>query len=135
MADAIALFEEVKAMARRTRPSTSNRARQKRTPIASSEASAPVRKPSKAPLMEPFYLAVDRQLKSGHDTYEAAEKAALAIKKRHPRLYVTVYDAKNQRHTLVEQPKQAAVANKKPTPPAARNAPERRHVSVAGAKH
>jgi hypothetical protein len=40
---------------------------------------APIR--AKAPLIEQFYVAVDRQLKSGFETYEAAEKAAQEIKR------------------------------------------------------
>ena len=42
--------------------------------------SAPIR--ATAPLIEQYYVAVDRQLKSGFGTYEAAEKAAMEIKKR-----------------------------------------------------
>jgi hypothetical protein len=94
---------------------------------------ASVRIPSKPPLIEPFHVAVDRQLKSGHDTYEAAEKAAIAIKKLYPQLHVTVYDAKNQRHTVVEQPKPSGVPNKA-TVRAARNTLENRHAAVAGAR-
>jgi hypothetical protein len=41
--------------------------------------SAPIR--ASAPLVEQYYVAVDRQLKSGYGTYEAAEKAAREIKK------------------------------------------------------
>jgi hypothetical protein len=74
-----------------------------RTPITNDIASS-VRKSVKPQLTKPFHVAVDRQLKSEHETYEAAEKAAIAIKKRHPKLYVTVFDAKAQRHTLVELP-------------------------------
>jgi hypothetical protein len=36
------------------------------------------------PLIEQYYVAVDRQLKLGFGTYEAAEKAAKEIKKRYP---------------------------------------------------
>ena len=123
-------------MARHTRTRSSNRARQKTTPIAANRETASVRRPSKPPLVEPFYVAVDRQLKSGHDTYEAAEKAAVAIKKRHPQLHVTVYDAKDQRHTVVEQPKLAGASNKnRLTVRAARNALERRDAAIAGGKH
>jgi len=64
--------------------------------------SAPIR--AKAPLIEQFYVAVDRQLKSGFETYEAAEKAAREIKKRYPGPQVTVFDAKEHRHTTIEQP-------------------------------
>ena len=39
-----------------------------------------------------FRLQVDRQTKESYPTYEAAEAAGLAIKKRHPILQVTVYD-------------------------------------------
>ena len=64
--------------------------------------SAPIR--AKAPLTEQFYVAVDRQLKSGFGTYEAAEKAAQEIKKRYPGPHVTVFDAKEHRHTTIEPP-------------------------------
>ena len=63
---------------------------------------APIR--ARAPLIEQFYVAVDRQLKSGFGTYEAAEKAAQEIKKRYPGPQVTVFDAKEHRHTVIEQP-------------------------------
>jgi hypothetical protein len=63
---------------------------------------APIR--ARAPLIEQFYVAVDRQLKSGFETYEAAEKAAQEIKKRYPGPHVTVFDAKEHRHTTIEQP-------------------------------
>jgi hypothetical protein len=89
---------------------SSNRTRQTRTSIANGTL-APVRKLSKPPLTEPFHVAVDRQLKSGHETYDAAEKAALGIKKPYPKLHVTVFDAKEQRHTLIEQPKLARGSN------------------------
>ncbi|MDI4232620.1 hypothetical protein AAFX91_35230 [Bradyrhizobium sp. 31Argb] len=62
------------------------------------------RKSVKPSLTKPFHVAVDRQLKSEHESYEAAEKAAIEIKKRHPKLHVTVFDAKEQRHTPVELP-------------------------------
>lgn len=114
---------------------SSNRTRQTRTPIANG-ATAPVRRLSKPPLTEPFHVAVDRQLKSGHETYEAAEKAALAIKKRYPQLHVTVFDAKEQRHTLIEQPSLAGAANKnRHADQATRNAVERHKIAVAGGKH
>jgi hypothetical protein len=64
--------------------------------------SAPIR--ATAFLTEPYYVAVDRQLKSGFGTYEAAEKAAREIKKRFPNPQVTVFDAKGQHHTAIEQP-------------------------------
>ena len=64
------------------------------------DSAAPIR--ARAPLMEQYYVAVDRQLKSGFGTYEAAEKAAKEIKKRHPNPQVTVFDAKKQSHTAIE---------------------------------
>jgi hypothetical protein len=123
-------------MATRTRARSSNRTRQTKRPIAANRAAASVRKPSKPPLIEPFYVAVDLQLKSGHETYEAAEKAALAIKKRHPQLHVTVYDTKEQRHTIIEQPKPAGASNKsRLSARATRNILERNQAAVAGGKH
>ena len=56
--------------------------------------SAPIR--ATVPLMEQYYVAVDRQLKSGFGTYEAGEKE---IKKRYPNPQVTVFDAKERSHT------------------------------------
>ena len=64
--------------------------------------SAPIR--ATAPLIEQYYVAVDRQLKSGFGTYEAAEKAAKEIRKRYPNLQLTVFDAKKRSHTAIEQP-------------------------------
>jgi hypothetical protein len=64
--------------------------------------SAPIR--ASAPLVEQYYVAVDRQLKSGYGTYEAAEKAAREIKKRHPHPQVTVFDSEKRSHTTIEQP-------------------------------
>ena len=62
--------------------------------------SAPIR--ATAPLIEEYYVAVDRQLKSGFGTYEAAEKAAKEIRKRYPNLQLTVFDAKKRSHTVIE---------------------------------
>jgi hypothetical protein len=64
--------------------------------------SAPIR--ATVPLIERYHVAVDRQLKSGFETYQAAEKAAKEIKKRYPNPQVTVFDAKTQSHTAIEQP-------------------------------
>lgn len=122
-------------MATRKQTRRSDRTRQTRTAIAN-RTTVSVRKLSKPSLTEPFHVAVDRQLKSGHETYEAAEKAALVIKKRYPPLHVTVFDAKEQRHTLIEQPRLAGAANKnRLAERAARNAVEQRKVAVAGGKH
>ena len=64
--------------------------------------SAPI--PRHGALIEQYYVAVDRQLKSGFETYEAAEKAAKEIKKRYPNPHVTVFDAKTRSHTAIGQP-------------------------------
>ena len=96
---------------RSSKSTRSSNRRQTRTPIANGSA-APTRTISKPPLTEPFHVAVDRQLKSGYETYEAAEKAALAIKRQYPKLHVTVFDAKEQRHTLIEQQRLASASNK-----------------------
>ena len=126
-------------MATRKQTRSSNRTRQTRTQIANRTAAnrttASVRKPSKPPLTEPFHVAVDRQLKSGHETYEAAEKAALTIKKRYPQLHVTVFDAKEQRHTLIEQPRLAGASNtNRLAEQVPRNAVEQHKVAGAGGK-
>jgi hypothetical protein len=72
-----------------------------RTPAPESRQtdSAPIRAP--VPLIEQYYVAVDRQLKSGFGTYEA-EKAAKEIKKKYPNPQVTVFDAKKRSHTAIE---------------------------------
>jgi transcriptional antiterminator Rof (Rho-off) len=72
---------------------------------------ASIRKPSRPPPAEPYHVAVDLQLKSGHQTYEAAEKAALRIKNRYPQLHVSVFDAKEGRHKLIELSKLASASN------------------------
>ena len=72
-------------------------------PVAENKHSDPAPIRAKAPLIEQFYVAVDRQLKSGFGTYEAAEKAAQEIKRRYPGPQVTVFDAKEHRHTTIEQ--------------------------------
>jgi len=89
------------------RPKSSRPAARTRTPAGDDArgAAPPLAQP---PLVEQFHVAVDRQLKSGYATYQAAEKAALAIKERYPLLQVSVYDAKEQRHNAIEAPKLAA---------------------------
>jgi hypothetical protein len=39
-----------------------------------------------------YCLQVDRQTKASYETYEAAEQAALVIKKGHPIVRVAIYD-------------------------------------------
>jgi hypothetical protein len=73
------------------------------SPESKKTDSVPIR--ASAPLVEHYYVAVDRQLKSGFRTHEAAEKAAQEIKKRYPNPQVTVFDAKERSHTSIEQPR------------------------------
>ena len=51
-----------------------------------------------------FRLQVDRQTKASYATYEAAEKAGLAIKKEHPILQVVVYDGIESVKKIIELP-------------------------------
>jgi formylglycine-generating enzyme required for sulfatase activity len=51
-----------------------------------------------------YLLQVDRQTKGSYKTSEAAEAAALAIKKDYPIVQVSVYDSVEYTHTLVEAP-------------------------------
>jgi hypothetical protein len=56
------------------------------------------------PEMGQFRLQVDRQTKASYETYEAAEKAGLVIKKGHPILHVTVYDSIEGINKVIELP-------------------------------
>jgi CRISPR/Cas system-associated protein endoribonuclease Cas2 len=51
-----------------------------------------------------YLLQVDRQTKSSYPTAEAAQSAALVIKKGYPILQVSVYDRVANINTLVEMP-------------------------------
>jgi hypothetical protein len=51
-----------------------------------------------------FRLQVDRQTKASYATREAAEQAALAIKKTYPILQVVVHDAAEGVHKTIELP-------------------------------
>ena len=53
----------------------------------------------------PFRLQVDRQTKESYATYEEAEEAGLAIKKRHPIVQVAVYDAVKGERKIIELPR------------------------------
>jgi len=56
----------------------------------------------KRPASGRYLLQVDRQTKSSYPSAEVAEKAALAIKKGHPLVRVTVYDSVECASTLIE---------------------------------
>jgi hypothetical protein len=51
-----------------------------------------------------YLLQVDRQTKGSYPTVEAAQLAALVIKKRYPVVRVSVYDRASNTNTLVELP-------------------------------
>ena len=51
-----------------------------------------------------YWLQVDRQTKGSYQTSEAAQSAALLIKKGYPIVQVSVYDSVDYSHTLVEAP-------------------------------
>lgn len=51
-----------------------------------------------------FCLQVDRQTKASFATYEAAEEAALVIKKRHPIVRVAIYDTLERVSRMIELP-------------------------------
>jgi hypothetical protein len=52
-----------------------------------------------------FRLQVDRQTKASFSTYEAAEQAGMDIKKGHPVVRVSVYDAVECVNRIIEPPK------------------------------
>ena len=59
----------------------------------------------KRPDIGQFRLQVDRQTKGSYTTYEAAEKAGMAIKMDHPIVQVAVYDAVDSVNKIIELPK------------------------------
>jgi hypothetical protein len=58
----------------------------------------------KVPEQGQFCLQVDRQTKASYATYEAAEAAALAIKKAHPIVRVAIFDTLERVSTVIELP-------------------------------
>jgi len=86
----------------------SARARAKSIINRTTDLKEPILKPpgqGKQPDKGQFHLQVDRQTKTSYATFEAAEEAALAIKKAHPMLHVAVYDAVEGVNKLIELPK------------------------------
>ena len=51
-----------------------------------------------------YRLQVDRQIKASYATYDEAETAGVAIKKGHPIVQVTVYDATDAVNKIIELP-------------------------------
>lgn len=48
-----------------------------------------------------YWLQVDRQTKSSFETLQEAETAGKSIKKAHPKLRVSIYDAEKSQQTLI----------------------------------
>ena len=61
-----------------------------------------VRAGQSRPTLERFRLQVDRQTKATYASLEEAEKAGKAIKKAHPIVQVSVYDAQLSAQTMLE---------------------------------
>ena len=55
-----------------------------------------------------YLLQVDRQTKGSYTTAEAAQSAALVIKKGYPVVQVSVYDSVDNTSTIVEAPAAAS---------------------------
>jgi hypothetical protein len=51
-----------------------------------------------------FQLQVDRQTKLSYGTYEAAERAGVAIKQSHPIVQVSIYNAAEGSVKIIELP-------------------------------
>jgi hypothetical protein len=58
----------------------------------------------KRPEIGRYWLQVDRQTKGSYHTPEAAQTAALVIKKGYPIVQVSVYDSVESTNTMVELP-------------------------------
>lgn len=54
------------------------------------------------PILHRYRLQVDRQTKSSFDDKAAAEKAAKAIKRKHPVVQVAIYDAGSNERVLID---------------------------------
>ena len=55
----------------------------------------------KRPAMERYRLQVDRQTKASFPTQALAEKAGSTIKKAHPQVHVSIYDAEDSKTTVL----------------------------------
>jgi hypothetical protein len=90
-------------------PDLLGRRKSKTISLAQPDAAVAVEEPvpellgrRKRPEVGQFRLLVDRQTKASFATYEAAEKAAMAIKTGHPIVSVVVYDAKDGENHVME---------------------------------
>jgi hypothetical protein len=64
----------------------------------------PLKVDQSRPVLNRFRLQVDRQTKATFTSMEEAEKAGKAIKKAHPVVQVTIYDAQEHRQSILSQP-------------------------------
>lgn len=80
--------------------------RQMKMPVKETVAEEADAAPSqrKRPEAGRYLLQVDRQTKGSYATSEAAQSAALIIKKGYPIVRVSVYDSVEYTHTMVELP-------------------------------
>jgi len=83
------------------------RTRAKKDPVDADEAPPTIGQQTRAEAGQ-FRVQVDRQTKASYATYEAAEKAGLVIKRGHPVVRVTVFDAVAGASTLIELPAEPA---------------------------
>ena len=65
------------------------------------DETAPVTAGQGRTTMERYRLQVDRQTKNSYATHDAAEAAGAAIKKAHPVVQVSIYDAKDSEITVL----------------------------------
>jgi hypothetical protein len=54
------------------------------------------------PKLERFRLEVDRQMKASFASFEGAEAAAKTIKKAHPVVQVSIYDAEEHQQKIID---------------------------------
>ncbi|HEX4408822.1 MAG TPA: hypothetical protein VH206_08620 [Xanthobacteraceae bacterium] len=81
--------------------------RQIKMPIKSDDAEQEVEEAfsqRKRPERGRYLLQVDRQTKSSYTTSEAAQSAAMAIKKGYPITQVSVYDSVEHTYMMIEVP-------------------------------
>jgi hypothetical protein len=72
--------------------------------VSQGEPAEPVLGQRRRPETGRFCLQVDRQTKSSYETYEAAEQAALNIKKAHSVVRVVIYDTVEGVDKVIELP-------------------------------
>ena len=91
-------------MATTPRQSTKTMTRPSAIMASAPEESVPEQVTQRKPAEGRFSLRVDRQTKGSYPTFEAAEKAALVIKRQHPFLHVAIYDGVGSVNRIIELP-------------------------------